>query len=55
MADAEIKHSESDTGGVFHTTIDGHKAEMTYSKAGATVMIIDHTGVPEALGGRGLG
>tara|TARA_Y100001947_G_scaffold156796_1_gene165567 strand:+ start:845 stop:1132 length:288 start_codon:yes stop_codon:yes gene_type:complete len=55
MADPEIKHSESDSGGVFHTTIDGHKAEMTYSKAGTTVMIIDHTGVPEALGGQGVG
>lgn len=55
MADPEIKHTEGDSGGVFHTTIDGHKAEMTYSKAGTTVMIIDHTGVPEALGGQGVG
>ena len=55
MADPEIKHTEGDSGGVFHTTIGGHKAEMTYSKAGTTVMIIDHTGVPEALGGQGVG
>ena len=55
MADPEIRHTESDSGGVFDTTIDGHEAEMTYSKAGTTVMIIDHTGVPEALGGQGVG
>ena len=28
---------------------------MTYSKAGAGIIIIDHTGVPEALGGQGVG
>jgi predicted GNAT family acetyltransferase len=28
---------------------------MTYSRAGATTIIIDHTGVPDALRGRGLG
>jgi predicted GNAT family acetyltransferase len=55
MADLNIKHSEGDSGGRFHVTVEGHEAEMTYSKAGASVMIIDHTGVPEALGGRGVG
>ena len=34
---------------------EGHEAEMTYSKAGAKLVIIDHTGVPEALNGLGLG
>ena len=28
---------------------------MTYSKAGTSRIIIDHTGVPKALGGRGVG
>ncbi|RIJ23815.1 N-acetyltransferase [Henriciella barbarensis] len=55
MADLEIKHAESGSGGVFYTIIDGHRAEMTYSTAGTTVIIIDHTGVPEALGGQGVG
>ena len=55
MADLNIKHSEGDSGGRFYVTVDGHEAEMTYSKAGTTVMIIDHTGVPEALGGQGVG
>ncbi|MBU3920380.1 MAG: N-acetyltransferase, partial [Alphaproteobacteria bacterium] len=43
------------TGGRYLTTLDGHTAEMTYSKAGATRLIIDHTGVPDALRGTGAG
>lgn len=35
--------------------IDGHEAEMTYTKVGASQIIIDHTGVPDALRGKGLG
>ena len=31
------------------------EAEMTYSKAGEKILIIDHTGVPDALGGMGVG
>ena len=29
--------------------------ELTYSKAGASRIIIDHTGVPESLNGKGVG
>ncbi|GGK24002.1 hypothetical protein GCM10011322_08310 [Salinarimonas ramus] len=28
---------------------------MTYTRAGESLIIIDHTGVPDALRGRGLG
>ena len=35
--------------------IDGHEAEMTYSRASASLVIVDHTGVPDALRGRGVG
>ena len=34
---------------------DGPEAEMTYSKAGASLIIIDHTGVPDAYRGQGVG
>ena len=38
--------------------VEGHEAELTYHllEAGTAVpvMVIDHTGVPEAIGGRGL-
>ena len=35
--------------------VDGHQAEMTYSRASPTLIIIDHTDVPDALRGRGVG
>jgi hypothetical protein len=33
----------------------GPEAEMTFSKAGDTIIIIDHTGVPDAYRGKGIG
>lgn len=30
-------------------------AELTYSRAGATMIIVDHTGVPDSLRGSGVG
>jgi predicted GNAT family acetyltransferase len=34
---------------------DGAEAEMTFSKAGDKLIIIDHTEVPEAFRGQGVG
>ena len=51
----EIRRDEGDTKGRYSAVIDGHTAEMTYSKAGEKAIIIDHTGVPDALRGRGVG
>ena len=31
------------------------EAEMTFSKAGDKILIVDHTGVPDELGGMGVG
>ena len=36
-----------------HTRVEGHEAELRYSLRGGR-MVIDHTGVPEAIGGRGI-
>jgi len=33
----------------------GPEAEMTFSKAGDTILIIDHTDVPEFYRGKGVG
>lgn len=55
METFEIRQEDGETGGRYVTVVDGHEAEMTYSKAGTSRIIIDHTGVPKALGGRGLG
>ena len=37
----------------FATTVDGHEAELDYRRDG-DVLVIDHTGVPAAIGGRGI-
>ncbi|MAB10146.1 GNAT family N-acetyltransferase [Hyphomonas sp.] len=55
MESFDIRKEDGETGGRYVTVVDGHKAEMTYSKAGTSRIIIDHTGVPKALGGRGVG
>lgn len=34
---------------------DGAEAEMTYTKVGQHQIIIDHTGVPDAFRGQGIG
>ena len=36
-----------------HTRVEGHEAELRYSLRGGR-MVIDHTGVPDAIGGRGI-
>lgn len=55
MSDLDIKREDGETGGRYVVNVDGHEAEMTYSRAGKGLIIIDHTGVPEALGGQGVG
>ena len=55
MSEFEIKREDGETGGRYVTLVNGHEAEMTYSKAGMERIIIDHTGVPKALGGMGVG
>jgi predicted GNAT family acetyltransferase len=34
---------------------DGHEAELTYSVASPRLIIADHTGVPDAFRGQGVG
>ena len=55
MSEIEIKREDGETGGRYVTRVKGHEAEMTYSKAGTQRIIIDHTGVPDALRGKGVG
>lgn len=55
MTDFEILREDTETGGRYVVHLDGYEAEMTFSKAGTTRIIIDHTGVPRELGGRGVG
>ena len=51
----DILHEDSGTKGRYYAVIEGHEGEMTYSRASPQLIIIDHTGVPDALRGRGVG
>lgn len=54
--DMTITHIEEGSKGVYTAKIDGKPdAELTYSRASDTLIIIDHTGVPDALRGMGVG
>lgn len=53
--DVEIGREDGATGGRYLTAIDGHAAEMTFSRASPRLVIIDHTEVPQALRGQGVG
>ena len=52
----EVKHEQFESKGAFVAQSEGKKAgEMTYSKAGDTLIIIDHTEVDPSFGGQGVG
>jgi predicted GNAT family acetyltransferase len=51
----EIEFEESGSKGRYLYRADGAEAEMTFSKAGDKLIIIDHTGVPDAFRGQGVG
>ena len=52
----EIKQKESGSKGSFHIGEEKEPlAEMTYSKAGDSLIIIDHTEVSDALRGKSAG
>jgi uncharacterized protein len=56
MTDPTIQHQETDHRGAFYMERGGQRlAEMTYSRANATLIIIDHTEVDESLKGQGAG
>jgi uncharacterized protein len=52
----EIKQIENGSKGSFVMEVNNEKlAEMTYSKAGDKIIIIDHTDVSDKLRGQGAG
>jgi predicted GNAT family acetyltransferase len=55
MSALEITRTDTATGGRWLALLDGHEAEMTYSRVSAKLIIIDHTGVPDTLRGKGVG
>ena len=51
----DIRREEGASKGRYSVVVDGSKAELTYSRVGERRIIIDHTGVPDALRGRHVG
>ncbi|EJN04456.1 GNAT family N-acetyltransferase [Phyllobacterium sp. YR531] len=51
----KIEKEEARSGGRYIATVSGNEAEMAYSRASAHLIIIDHTAVPDALRGQGVG
>lgn len=54
-ATPKVEREDRPTGGTYRVTVDGHMAEMTFSRASDQLIIIDHTDVPEALRGKRVG
>jgi uncharacterized protein len=50
----DIALTETGSRGRYSYRVDGQEAELTYSKAGEGLIIIDHTGVPPAFRGQGV-
>jgi len=56
MTAGTITREQSDTKGRYvYSDGEGPDAEMTYSKAGESLIIIDHTEVPDRFRGQGVG
>ncbi len=53
--DHEIASQQHATGGKYSVSVNGNEAELTFSRAGDHLIIIDHTDVPDPLRGLGLG
>lgn len=51
----DIRNENNASGGRYVATVDGHEAEMTFSRTSPKLIIVDHTGVPDALRGKGVG
>jgi len=57
MADIAVALEESGAKGRYVARVTGveGEAEVTYSRAGETRLIIDHTAVPDSMRGMGVG
>ena len=53
--DADIRREVAGSKGRYVLVVDGHEAELTYSILSPSMIIADHTGVPDALRGTGAG
>lgn len=51
----DILTEDNGAKGRHYAIVDGHEAEITFSRASPKLIIVDHTGVPDALRGKGVG
>jgi uncharacterized protein len=51
----QVEREDGESKGRYRIVVEGVEAEMTYSRAGKSLIIIDHTAVPDALRGRRIG
>ena len=52
---SDIQHEEAGNKGRYVLALRGYEAELTYSRVNNKMIIIDHTGVPDAMRGTGAG
>ena len=50
-----IEREEEGSKGRYVLRTEAGEAELTYSRLGSTRVIADHTGVPDAMSGQGVG
>lgn len=57
MSQPDIAREDGPTKGRYIATVDGidAEAELTYSRTSPTLIIADHTGVPDVFRGQGIG
>ncbi len=57
MSEPRISREDGPTRGRYAARVEGidAEAELTYSRAGPKLIIADHTSVPDAFRGRGIG
>ena len=57
MTTITINRIGNDTKGLYVAQVEGFDevGELTFSRASETLVIVDHTGVPDALRGKGVG
>ena len=51
----EIEFQDLGDRGRYVHRLDGHEAELTFARAGASRIVVDHTEVPPVFRGRGIG
>ena len=56
MTELMITREDTETKGRYVATVAGAEgeAELTFSKASDTLIIVDHTGVPDSMRGKGI-